>query len=185
MEENKNIIGKFLDPEAIITQLEIFHGEIAVDFGCGSGYFSIPFARRVGEGGRVYALDIMPQALETTISKAKNVGILNIIAKRVNFEKEKGTKLEDKFADWVILKDVLFQNKDKEVIIAEACRILKNEGKVIVVEWSKNETGVGPAEELRIPQTSLEKIFSEKGFIVEKNIEAGDFHYAFIAVKSQ
>lgn len=184
MEENQIAVGKFLDPSAIIAQLDVNLGSVAVDFGCGPGYFSIPFAKAVGEKGCVYSLDILPQALETVMGKAKNSGITNITTKRVNLEKENGTKLEANSADWVILKDVLFQNQKKEIIIAEAYRVLKNGGKAIVVEWNQKESTVGPADDLRIPQIVLEKMFNDQKFIVEKNIEAGDFHYAFVAVKS-
>lgn len=184
MEEVQNAVRKFLDPDAIISQLDINQGSVAVDFGCGPGYFSIPFARAVGEGGQVYSLDILPQALETVAGKARNSGVANITTKRVNLEKEKGTKMAADVVDWVILKDVLFQNQKKEIIIAEASRILKSGGRVIVVEWNQAASTVGPAMEMRIPQIVLEKMFSDQKFIIEKNIEAGDFHYAFVAVKN-
>ncbi|EKD46821.1 MAG: methyltransferase type 11 [uncultured bacterium] len=184
MEESKNVIGKFLDPSSILETLNMEKGSVVADFGCGPGYFSIPIAKVVGEQGRVYSLDILPQALETVASKAKNLGILNITTKRVNLEKENGTKLEDGSADWVILKDILFQNQDKNTIIREAHRVLKNEGRALVVEWNQKDSTVGPAREIRVPQVTLEKMFSEHGFIIEKNIDAEDFHYAFVAMKS-
>lgn len=183
MEESQNTIGKFLDPDAIIAQLDMNRGSVVVDFGCGPGYFSIPFAKAVGEGGHIYSLDILPQALETVAGKAKNSGVANITTKRVNLEKENGTKLETNSADWIVLKDVLFQNKNKDIIIAEAYRVLKSGGKVIVIEWNQKDLGVGPAADIRIPQVVLEKMFSDQKFIAEKNIEAGDFHYAFVAIK--
>ncbi|MEI7891160.1 MAG: class I SAM-dependent methyltransferase [bacterium] len=184
MEEAQNNFGRFLDPAAIIAQLDIAEGSVAIDFGCGPGYFSIPFAKAVGKDGIVWSLDILPQALETVAGKAKNSGIANITTKRVNFEKEKGTKLEDACADWVILKDVLFQNKDKAAVIKEAYRVLKNGGKVILVEWNMKNLTVGPEKELRISQSELEKMFANQGFIAQKDIVAGDFHYAFVASKN-
>jgi ubiquinone/menaquinone biosynthesis C-methylase UbiE len=183
MEPTPNVAGKFLDPEAIIAQLGVVSGEVAADFGCGPGYFSIPFAKAVGENGKVYALDILPQTLETVASKAKNSGITNIITNRVNLEKKNGSKIESDSIDWVILKDVLFQNQKKEVIIAEAHRALKPGGKVIVVEWSQNDLAVGPESEIRIPQDKLKKMFIKQKFSLEKDVEAGDFHYAFVATK--
>lgn len=185
MEETQNVIGKFLDPDKIIAQLDLKAASVVVDFGCGPGYFSIPFAKAVGEEGRVYALDVLPQALETVISKAKNSGVANIFTKRVNLEKERSTTLEDESADLIILKDILFQNQKKDVIIAEAQRILRNGGKAVVIEWGEKESLVGPAKEIRIAQIDLEKMFDEHGFSIEKKIEAGDFHYAFIAVKNE
>lgn len=183
MEETKNALGKFLDPNLIIAQLDLEKGSVVADFGCGPGYFSIPFAKAVGEDGKVYALDILPQSLETVTGKAKNSAVSNVIAKRVNLEKEGGSKLEADSIDWVIMKDILFQNKDKAIIIAEAYRIIKVGGKVIIVEWKEKDSAVGPAGDVRIEKVALEKIFQEQKFVIEKDIEAGAFHYAFVAVK--
>jgi ubiquinone/menaquinone biosynthesis C-methylase UbiE len=184
MEESQNTIGKFLDPASIIAQLDVNAGNTVVDFGCGPGYFSIPFAKIVGEDGFVHALDILPQAIETVASKAKHAGLVNIVAVRANLEKEKGTKLDDGIADWVVLKDILFQNQKKDVIITEVYRVLKVGGKVIVIEWNQKESPVGPEMDIRIPKADLEKMFNDQKFIIEKDIEAGHFHYGFVAVKN-
>lgn len=183
MDAQQSVVGKFLDPELIISQLEVQKGAVAVDFGCGPGYFSVPFAKAIGSDGKMFSLDILPQALETVVSKAKNEGITNIETHRVNLERENGSKLPDDSIDWVIMKDVLFQNKNKEVIIAEAKRILKSDGRVIVVEWNQEENSFGPEMEIRVDQSELKKIFEQTGFLVEKNVDAGNFHYAFVAKK--
>lgn len=184
MEKNKNTTGKFLDPEKIIELAGIKKGNVVIDFGCGPGYFSIPLAQVVSEEGKVVSLDVLPQALESVESKAKNLGLVNITTKRVNLEKKGGSKLESGFADWVVMKDVLFQNSDKNVIIEEAYRVLKNGGKILIVEWSRKESLIGPAAEIRISKADMEKILSDQKFIVESNVDAGDFHYAVIASKS-
>lgn len=184
MEDNKNEIRKFLDPDAIIAQLDVQVGSIAADFGCGPGYFSIPFAKAVGEDGRVYAMDVLPQALETVTNKAKISGLANIVTSRVNLEKENGSKIEANYFDWIILKDMLFQNQKKDVIIKEAHRVLKNGGKMIVVEWNQSDSNIGPEVKIRILENDLKKLFLDQGFSIEKNINAGTFHYAFVAIKN-
>jgi ubiquinone/menaquinone biosynthesis C-methylase UbiE len=183
MEKQKEEIKKFVDPGSVIAQLSALGGSVIADFGCGPGYFSVPFAKAAGNDGKVYAIDVLPQALESVVSRMKNSAVSNITTIRANIEKENGSKLDPDSVDWVILKDVLFQNKSKEIIIAEAHRILKTEGKVLVVEWNKKDSSVGPENELRIPCEILKKMFTDGGFSIEKDIEAGDFHYAFIAVK--
>ncbi|EKE19867.1 MAG: hypothetical protein ACD_8C00094G0011 [uncultured bacterium] len=184
MEENKNAAGKFLDPEKIIELAGIEKGSVVVDFGCGPGYFSIPLAQAVGEDGKVFSLDILPQALEAVEGKAKNLGIVNITTKRANLEKKGGSKLESMSASWVVMKDILFQNSDKNVIIEEAHRILKDGGKILIVEWNKKESLIGPAAEIRIAKSDLERILSDQKFVTDRDIDAGDFHYAVIASKS-
>jgi ubiquinone/menaquinone biosynthesis C-methylase UbiE len=175
--------SKFIDPVSVISQLGISKGNIVADFGCGSGYFSIPLAQAVGEDGIIYSLDVLPQALETVASKAKALNLTNVKTKRVNLEREKGSGLEDESMSWVIMKDVLFQNGNKKIILKEAYRVLKLEGKALVMEWNNKDSTVGPDKKLRISKEEIENIIKENNFKIEKEIEAGDFHYAMVIVK--
>lgn len=177
------VVSKFIDPAGVISQLGVSRGNIIADFGCGSGYFSIPLAQAVGEDGIVYSLDVLPQALETVASKAKALNLTNVKTKRVNLEREKGSGLEDESMSWVIVKDMLFQNGNKKIILKEAYRVLKPDGKVFVMEWNDKDSAVGPDKKLRVPREELENIIKENNFKIEKEVEAGDFHYAMIIVK--
>lgn len=182
-EQTQKEVGKFIDPKKIIEQLDIKSGSAVADFGCGPGYFTVPFAKAVGETGKVYALDVLPQALETVAGKMKNFAVSNIITLRANVEKNNGSKLESDSMDWVVLKDVLFQNKRKDDVIAEARRVLKQGGKAVVVEWEKSGSAIGPDKKMRISCDDLKKMFVEQKFSIEKDIDVGSFHYAFVAVK--
>lgn len=183
MLENSFAAGKFLDPEAILKQCEIPAGCVAADFGCGSGYFSLPLAKAVGEGGKVISFDVLPQALESVSSKAKNMGLSNVVTKRANLEKEGGSKLDNEEMDFVVMKDVLFQNKNKEIVLGEAYRVLRAGGIALVVEWNDQCLGIGPEAELRLPEHEVKKNAEEKGFKLDKEIDAGKFHYAFLLKK--
>lgn len=46
-----------LDKEAILDALHIKPGQKVLDAGCGNGYMSREFSKRVGSAGIVYALD--------------------------------------------------------------------------------------------------------------------------------
>ena len=59
------------------------------DFGCGAGHFTLEAARRVGNTGQVFCLDILPQALESVESSASLELLDNIQTKRVNLEAKK------------------------------------------------------------------------------------------------
>ena len=50
------------NPEAILQDLHL--GMTFADIGCGDGFFSILAAKKVGETGKVYAVDIDPSGIE-------------------------------------------------------------------------------------------------------------------------
>lgn len=173
----------FVDPVSIIRKLELAPGSVVVDFGCGAGYFTLEAAKAVGNEGKVYALDILPTALEAVASRAKVLGLENVEGKRVNLEKIGGSGLSSDSVDWVILKDMLFQNNNKEIILQEIARILKQEGRVFLMEWMPQEILVGPQEGTRISEEDLRLLLEKMGLHPEQNIPAGDFHYALLARK--
>ncbi len=178
-----NPVQKFLDPAKIIAQLGVAKNSKVADFGSGPGYFTFPFADAVGKDGIVYSFDVLPQITEAVAGRAKFSGATNVIAKRVNLEKAGGTNLKDGQIDWVILKDIIFQNQKKEEIIKEAYRILKSGGSALFIEWNNKQLTVGPSLETRIPEKELKEMLMKEKFTIEKEIEAGSFHYAFIAKK--
>jgi len=174
---------RFIDPEKIIDSLGIAEGSVVADFGCANGYFSLPIAQKIGEEGVVYCLDILPQCVEAVESQAKTKGITNIVAKRANIEKDGGSKLPDGTCDWVILKNVLFMNKEKETILEEAKRVLKETGKVLVIEWDAGNDSFGPDKKLRISKEALIGIIEKSGLVLAEKIAISDFHYGLVLAK--
>ena len=175
--------SKFVDPQATISLIGLAEGCKVADFGCGAGFFSLACAKQVGENGIIYALDILPERLEAVASQAKHTGLANIVTKRVNLEKAKGSQLENKSADWVIMKDMLFQNKDKKAILAEAKRVVKDDGKILIIEWNMNDSAIGPKQDLRFGKDQLVALAQKIELRVLKEIGVGNFHYGLILEK--
>lgn len=178
MENNFGV--NFINPRAIVDSLEIAAGMSIGDFGCGTGYFAFPLAEKVGQTGRVYALDILKDKLETIESEAKILNLNNIIIKRANLELAGGSQLEENSLDWVFLVNMLFQNKSKEIIIKEAARVLKIGGKVLVVEWGGKDSSFGPMKNLRISKDEISDLAINCGLSVVKEIIISDFHYGVV-----
>jgi ubiquinone/menaquinone biosynthesis C-methylase UbiE len=58
--------------------LGISAGKHVADIGAGSGWFTVRAARRVGDQGRVYAVDINPQAIHYIEERSEKEGLHNI-----------------------------------------------------------------------------------------------------------
>ncbi|HII75453.1 MAG TPA: class I SAM-dependent methyltransferase [Methanolinea sp.] len=51
-------------------------GDRVLDFGCGPGFFTREFAKRVGDTGRVYAVDLQDEMLRIVEGKMESEGLL-------------------------------------------------------------------------------------------------------------
>jgi SAM-dependent methyltransferase len=69
-----------LQIDRVMDILGIMHGKNAADIGAGSGWFTVRAARRVGEQGKVYAVDINPEAIHYIKNRAQREGLRNITA---------------------------------------------------------------------------------------------------------
>lgn len=54
-------------------------GDRVLDFGCGPGFFTREFAKRVGDGGRVFAVDLQEEMLHILRAKMEAGGLLSRI----------------------------------------------------------------------------------------------------------
>ena len=99
---------KWLDGkgEAILREVGIKKGHVVLDFGCGSGNYTIPAAKIVGEKGVVYALDKNRWKLDNLMRRAGSHGLRNII--RIDTSGEIDTRLNDGSIDVILLYDVFW-----------------------------------------------------------------------------
>src|SRR3989344_1809982 len=173
----------FVDPRKTADTLELMLGMQIADFGCGSGYWAVALAQKVGSSGKVFAIDILPQALEATRSQAKLQNVHNIETVQANLEIPQATKLKDGMLDVVMLSSMLAQADHREIVAAEAYRILKPNGRVVVVEWDMTDKKSGPPLQPTIARRDMEHIFKDAGFTFQKEFSAGSYHYGLVFKK--
>ena len=170
----------FSDPRSNVLQLGLRDGMRVGDLGAGSGHYSIAAAAAVGDSGRVFAVDVQEEVLKHLKDSAHRTGHRNIETVWGNIEKMGGTKLRDKSLDAVILSNTLFQLEQPEVTIKEIQRILKSEGKLLVVDWAGAYGGMGPHPDHVVSEHKAEELFITGGFYKVKDFRAGPHHYAIV-----
>jgi len=132
-------IGSKLNIIRILQRIGIKNGQTVLDFGCGSGTYTIPAAKIVGKQGRVYALDKDKKALDSLMKKAELAGLKNI--RRMATSGEMRIELPDESVDVSLLFDVFHryyfsQIEDRKRLLDEIYRIIKIDGLVSV--WPKH-----------------------------------------------
>lgn len=99
-------------------------GHTFLDYGCGTGYFSLAAAKMVTDSGKVYALDYFPKQLEIVSEKCGKAGLTNI----ETIHSSSHTGLADESVDVVWLCDVLHEIKERRAVLKELHRVLKKDG---------------------------------------------------------
>lgn len=170
----------FLNPEEVLNNLDLKESMIACEFGCGSGGFTIPLAKRLKEG-KIYGLDIQEEKLSALKNKATLQNLSNIETILCDLEKTRGSTFQNDFLDVVLIPNVLFQAEDKSAMIREAKRVLKPGGQLLIVDWKK-DVSFGPKEG-RISAEEVKKIAEELGLKFKKEFSAGTYHYGLLFTK--
>ena len=120
----------FSSPIKILKQIGIRPGWNILDYGAGSGSYSIPAAQLVGSTGTVYAADIHTLAINEIRKKADMKRLKNIYTILTDCN----TELPDASMDVVLLFYVLHDFKNPDLIIKELDRVLKPRGLLSVLD---------------------------------------------------
>ncbi len=171
---------EFLNPNKILKQLKLKPDMVGADFGSGSGGWAIPLAQEL-EDGKVVAIDILEEPLSALKAKLKRRNIDNIETIKSNIEVLHGSKLLSGSCDLVLMTNLLFQIEDKETALAEAKRVLKEKGRILIVDW-KNNKSFGPKHN-RVVSNEVKRLAEKLSLKLEKEFEASPYHWGLILIK--
>ncbi len=177
-------LPNFTDPETNIKELGVHDGMTVVDLGAGTGTYTMLLAERVGESGRVYAVEVQKDFLINIKNAASERGFKNVEVVWGDIELHLGTKIKDGIADAVVISNVLFQTEDKAGLLREAKRILKIGGKLLLIDWKDSFNSLGPVKDSVVPAHIAREICEREGFVLKKKFDAGGHHYGIILTNS-
>jgi ubiquinone/menaquinone biosynthesis C-methylase UbiE len=174
----------FSDPSKIVEQFGLLPGMHVADFGAGSGFYTFASSKIVGGQGKVFAVDIQKDLLLKLKSEAKQKHLLNVEVVWADLEKLGGSKFNDHSVDAVITANILFQLQEKEIFAQEIKRILKPNGRVLLIDWKDSFGGLGPHPMDLVSPEEAKIIFEKEGFKLERSVsDAGAHHYGLIFKK--
>ena len=124
MEFREWLVG---NAQRVLAEVGVREGQTVLDYGCGSGTFSIPCARIVGAEGRVYALEVRAGVLERLREQATGEGLANIVT-ILSEQPGADTGLPEESVDVVLVYDVMHAVEDRPALLRELYRVLRRDG---------------------------------------------------------
>jgi ubiquinone/menaquinone biosynthesis C-methylase UbiE len=69
---------RFFGPTKLLAGADILPGQVILEVGCGTGYFTIPASRLIGETGRLVAMDVLPESVALVSQKVQAANLTNV-----------------------------------------------------------------------------------------------------------
>jgi SAM-dependent methyltransferase len=110
-----------------VAVADLNEGETVLDLGSGGGIDVILSARRVGENGRAYGLDMTDEMLALAQRNAEQAGVRNAVFLKGMIER---VPLPAESIDVVISNCVINLSVDKPAVLMEMARVLRPGGRI-------------------------------------------------------
>ena len=125
----------WMDVNYIFQEAGIEKGSFVADIGCHEGYLSIHLANRVGSEGKVYAVDIRTDRLESLEEHLKDRDINNVNVVLGDYD---NPKLPKGSLDVVVIMDTYHEMTDYMTVLEHVRQSLKPGGRIVIIEKLKS-----------------------------------------------
>jgi ubiquinone/menaquinone biosynthesis C-methylase UbiE len=171
-----------LPPAAVVGLLRLDGAETVVDYGAGTGIYTVAVAAAVPRG-RVFAIEALAQLVQLFRQK-----ITPDLAERICLVEtgDNVVPLDDAEADRVVMVDVLHHLYDQPEALEEVVRVLRPGGLFVVLDWGDQERPVGPPLGHVLGLDAVRDIVLGMGLDVVEAHEPGallPYHVAVVARK--
>ncbi len=182
----------FLDSDEIIGELNLKGDETFMDAGCGDGHIAIKVVEEYLPDGTVYAVDVYDASIEDMETYKKEKGIENLI--NIEADITEGIPgVEDESVDVVLTVNVFHgfkASRKMDDAIDEFARIIKQDGKIAIMDYKAWEVPKGPPTAVRSSPEELKEIFMKHNLKmtylneeIGEDIPQGKSHYFIVFQK--
>src|SRR5579859_5899766 len=146
-------------PAKVIEALELKGGEVIADLGAGSGYFTFRLAPKVGETGKVLAVEIQDEMIGELKKRIEKNKVTNVETVKCT---ESDPKLPEASVDIVLMVDVYHEIAFPYEVMTAIRKALKPGGRAVFIEYRKEDPKV-PIKEVH--KMSIEQLKKEMAVV--------------------
>lgn len=173
--------GIWQKPDLVISLLGDLQDKTVADIGAGSGYFSF---RLVPKAAKVIGIDID----QRFISFMDSVRVRLPEQYRTHFESRLANPdnpmLKPGEADAVVIVNTYAYIENRIRYLGHLSKGMSSGGKLLIIDFKKNNLPVGPPQEFKLSLTQVEKELLAAGYRIHKlDTETLDYQYIVIAIK--
>lgn len=173
--------NQLVDPYILFEKVHLQPSMHVADLGSGrTGHIVFPAAKVLGHNGVVYAVDILKDALHAIHKRAQMEGFSNIHEVWADIERAGSVHIPTKTLDVVFLVNVLFHAQEYATPLNEALRLLKDKGRIVVVDWTKQLANLGPQQNNMVQFSKLIDAARNAGCAVQDDFAIGPYHRCVI-----
>ncbi len=169
-----------LPPRKILRRAGLRKGEVFVDIGCGTGFFTLSAAVLVGQRGTAYGLDISPTMLADLTAAARRKGISNL---QPVLSSESGRELPPG-ASLYFMANVFHELDNKEAYLASLHGRMGRASRLAIVDYHKKRTRHGPPVGQRVSRRKALQLLAAAGFHLVESFEVNSEEYGLLAQKA-
>jgi ubiquinone/menaquinone biosynthesis C-methylase UbiE len=160
----------------VVTALKLKPGTLVADIGAGTGVFSLPLARAVRPGGKLYAVEVDEKLLEHVVELGTEQGVTNIEPIFGEYD----NPLLPQAVDFAFIHDVLHHIEKRDVYLKNLAGYLKPGGRIAVIEFKPGVGGHKEDPKMQLGQEQVTammaavglkpaeevKLFEDKWFVI-------------------
>lgn len=154
--------------EIMRRELRLKPGMNVCDMGCGNGYHTIPMAKAVAPGGKVYGVDIQPEMLDLLRVRAMQAEAGNIVYVP---GAQTDAKLPDASCDLILMVDVYHELADPEPMLQSMKKALKPGGQIVLVEFRSEDDSVPIKPEHKMSKAQIVKEMTANGYHLTRSFD--------------
>jgi ubiquinone/menaquinone biosynthesis C-methylase UbiE len=175
-----------IDSQKLFSEIGLRSGITLLDLACGAGAYAIAASPHVGSSGKIFAVDLWENGIDSLKSEIQTRKIDNIFPHVADVSQH--IPVEGHSVDVCLMATVLHdlvQDKTDQGTLKQVQRSLKPGGRLAVIEFKEKEDPPGPPMKIRISPKALETFLRPFKLLPAKTVDMGEHLYLSVYYRSQ